>query len=141
MQVLIHLAGEEVGVTRNREVLGIQAKRKTVKKRIDQGKGTGGLLTNLAYPSYTYEGAEPGFAEHDLDEYDKTAQRLAWSRSLGVIRKAFNVEVELEKVWENHLDCMNHISMIRYGLLILSQWSSSIEMLQRQWRLWFSGHT
>lgn len=104
MRVLVHLAGDEVGVTRNTEVLGIQGKRKTVRKRIDPGKGMGGLLDSLAYPSYVYEGVEPGFAEHDLDEYDKTAQRLAWARSLDTVRKGFGVEVELEKVWENHLD-------------------------------------
>lgn len=104
MKVLVHLAGDEVGVTRNPEILGIQGKRKTVRKQVDPGKGMGGLLTNLAYPSYTYQDVEPGFAEHDLDEYDKVAERLAWSRSLDIVRKGFGVEVELEKVWENHLD-------------------------------------
>lgn len=104
MRMVVHLAGESVGVTRNQQVLGLQGKRRTVNKRIHSGKGIGGMLVDLAYPSYTYDGAEPGFAEHDLDEYDKVAERLAWSRSLDVVRKGFGVEVELEKVWENHLD-------------------------------------
>jgi hypothetical protein len=45
-------------------------------------------------PSYTYEGVQPGFAEHDLEEFDAVAAGLAWSRSLGVVRKAFGVDVE-----------------------------------------------
>lgn len=103
MKVLVHLAGHEVGVNRNPEVLGIQGKRRTVTKTIPDGTGVGGKL-KLAYPSYTYEGAEPGFAEHDLEEYDKVSARLAWSRSLDTVRKAFRAEVDLEKVWEEHLE-------------------------------------
>ena len=103
MKVLVHLAGHEIGVNRNREVLGIQGKRRTVTKTIPEGTGIGGSL-ELAYPSYTYEGAEPGFAEHDLDEYNKVAAGLAWSRSLDCVRKAFRAEVNLEKVWEQHVE-------------------------------------
>ena len=54
------------------------------------------------YPSFRYPSTEPGFAEHDLDEYDKTAATLAWSRTLGVLRKAFGMEVDLEAIWDNH---------------------------------------
>lgn len=104
MKVLVHLAGGEVGVTRNPEMLGIQGKRRTVTKRIPEGTGTGGLL-KLAYPSYTYDGVEPGFAEWDLDEWDKSAERLAWTRSLDVLRKAFGTEVPMEALWEEHLKC------------------------------------
>jgi hypothetical protein len=101
LKVLVHLAGGTVGVTRNAEVLGLQGKRRTVTKDIPAGTGTGGLL-KLAYPSYTYDGVEPGFAEHDLDEYNQLAERMAWSRSLDCVRKAFKAEVDLEKVWEEH---------------------------------------
>jgi hypothetical protein len=101
-KVLVHLAGESVGVTRTREVLGIQGKRRTLTKQIPHGTGTGGLL-KLAYPSYTYDGAEPGFAEHDLEEYERVAARIAWARSLDCVRKAFRSEVDLEKVWEEHI--------------------------------------
>ena len=37
------------------------------------------------HPSHTYPGTSPGFAESDLDEYDKSAARLAWSRTLGMM--------------------------------------------------------
>lgn len=44
-----------------------------------------------------------GFAEHDLDEFNKVAASLAWTRTLGTLRKAFNIEVDLEKIWEEHV--------------------------------------
>lgn len=55
-----------------------------------------------AFPSYTYSGVDVGFAEHDLDTFNKVAASLAWSRTLGVLRKAFKVEADLEKVWTQH---------------------------------------
>ncbi|KAF2230871.1 dienelactone hydrolase-like protein [Viridothelium virens] len=104
LKVLVHLpSGEEIGVSRNAEILGLQGKRRTVKKRVDPGLGSGGEL-NLGYKAYTYDGVEAGFAEHDLDEYEKVAERLAWSRSLGTVRKGFRVEVDLEGVWDRHTD-------------------------------------
>ena len=56
------------------------------------------------YPSFHYPDTEPGFAEHDLEDYDKTASTLAWSRSLGLLRRAFDtdLEVDLEHIWDNH---------------------------------------
>lgn len=54
------------------------------------------------YPSYTYPDTIPGFAEHDSDLYDKVASRLAWSRTLGLMRRAFRIDVDLEAIWENH---------------------------------------
>jgi len=67
----------------------------------------GGTL-KLAYPCYTYGGVEPGFAEHDLDEYDKIAERLAWTRSLGVVRKGLRMDVDdaLERIREETVECM-----------------------------------
>ena len=53
--------------------------------------------------SYNYPNAEPGFAEEDLDEYEKISAGLAWSRTLGTVRKGFGIEVDLEEVWEEHL--------------------------------------
>lgn len=55
-------------------------------------------------PSFKYEDTEEGFAEHDLDEYDKTAATLAWSRTLTVLRRAFGMEDQwdLEAIWDNH---------------------------------------
>jgi hypothetical protein len=51
---------------------------------------------------YTYESVLPGFAEQDLEEYDRIAAELAWSRTLGVLRAAFGIEADLERVWEEH---------------------------------------
>ncbi|KAK5988272.1 hypothetical protein PT974_12414 [Cladobotryum mycophilum] len=97
---LVHLiSGEEIGVTKQSQMIGIQGKRRTTRRKMESGMGTGGLL-QLAYPSYTYH-AQSGFAEHDLDEYDRVSADLAWSRSLATARKAFNhnadLELELEK--------------------------------------------
>lgn len=54
------------------------------------------------HSSYTYPDTAPGFAEHDDEHYDKIGSRLAWSRSLSVMRKGFGVDVNLESIWENH---------------------------------------
>ncbi|KAL8836233.1 MAG: hypothetical protein Q9170_003010 [Blastenia crenularia] len=54
------------------------------------------------FHSYSYPHAEPGFAEHDLDQFDKVSAGLAWSRSLELVRKGFEVEVDLERIWEDH---------------------------------------
>ncbi len=114
-RVLVHLAegtaGNEntVGVTRRPEVLGIQGKRRTVQKRVTPGIGAGGLQDKITYPVFTYEGVEPGFAEHDLDEYDAVADAIAWSRSLSMVRRGFSAEVNLEPVWEENEERMSHL--------------------------------
>lgn len=82
------------------EVLGIQGKRRTVRKRLDPGQGYGEIL-KLGYNAYTYSGCEPGFAEHDLDEYDAVAEQLAFTRSLTILRKGFRVEPDIEGVRDN----------------------------------------
>ena len=61
-----------------------------------QGFGT-------THPNYVYAGTEPGFAETDLEEYDRTSADLAWSRTLAAIRKAFRIDVDLEPLWEQYL--------------------------------------
>ncbi|USW56104.1 Putative NTF2-like domain superfamily protein [Septoria linicola] len=45
-----------------------------------------------AVHSYSYKNALVGFAEHDLETFDKIAAGLAWTRTLGVLRKAFKME-------------------------------------------------
>jgi len=50
-----------------------------------------------------YPDASAGFAEANCDEYDKVSASLAWSRTLGAVRRAFGIQVDLEEVWENHL--------------------------------------
>ncbi|KAK0283647.1 hypothetical protein LTR35_006106 [Friedmanniomyces endolithicus] len=56
-----------------------------------------------AFPSYVYAGVQPGFAESDLDEYDKIAASISWTRTLHTLRKAFKIDVDLEKIWEEHV--------------------------------------
>ena len=57
------------------------------------------------YRHYTYADAQPGFAETDLGVYDKVASGLAWSRTLGAVRKGFEIEVDLERIWDEHVEC------------------------------------
>lgn len=97
IKVLVHLAGAEIDVARNSEVLGIQGKRKTTRKRIDPGEGYGATL-KLGYRAYNYPGAEPGFAEHDLDEYDPIAESIAFTRTLSTLHKGFRLEPNIEGV-------------------------------------------
>ena len=54
--------------------------------------------------SYRYPYTEEGFAEHDMEEYDKTAARVSWSRTLRVLRRAFSMEDhwDLEAIWDDH---------------------------------------
>ncbi|KAL8721603.1 MAG: hypothetical protein Q9181_007674 [Wetmoreana brouardii] len=54
------------------------------------------------FHAYSYPHVAPGFAEQDLEEYDKISAGLAWSRSLELVRNAFDVEVDLEGIWEEH---------------------------------------
>lgn len=114
-RVLVHLAQgsgdneETVGIVRRPEVLGIQARRKTVTKRVTPGIGTGGLLAKMEYPAFTYEGVDPGFAEHDLEQYDAVADAIAWSRSLNVVRRGFGAEVNLERPWEDNMERKKHL--------------------------------
>ena len=108
LSVLVHLpAHSTVSVVRTPEILGIQGKRrKTVSKRVDGGVvGIGGRIVNLAVPTYTYPGVEAGWAERDLDEFDDVAERLAWSRSLGTVRRAsgcVGAELDLEAARDMH---------------------------------------
>ena len=53
---------------------------------------------------YVYPEAQPGFAEVDLGEFDKVSANLAWSRTLATLRKGFELEVDLERIWENHTE-------------------------------------
>ncbi len=53
---------------------------------------------------YIYPEVQPGFAEEDLDMFDKASANLAWSRTLATLRKGFEMEVDLEKIWENHTE-------------------------------------
>ncbi|KAK4497144.1 hypothetical protein PRZ48_011594 [Zasmidium cellare] len=102
VQVLVHLAGNEIGVHKHPEVLGIQGKQKTVKKRIDPGVGFGECL-KLGFRAYTYSGVKSGFAEQDLDEYDPIADGVAFTRSIACVRKGFRVDSDIEMMRDHHV--------------------------------------
>lgn len=53
--------------------------------------------------NYRYPDTQSGFAESDLEEFNKSAARVAWSRTLTILRKGFNVEADLEAAWSYHL--------------------------------------
>lgn len=55
------------------------------------------------YKTYVYNGVAPGFAESDLDDFDQISADLAWTRTLGLVRKALEIEVDLEATWEDHV--------------------------------------
>lgn len=101
LPVLVHLAGDTVDVTTIPVALGLQGKKKRKTRPINPGIGTGERL-ELAYPAYTYDHAQPGFAEHDMEEYDHLAADLAWTRTIKVLRKGFSREADLERRWEEH---------------------------------------
>lgn len=107
LSVLVHLAGDEVGVVRQSQIVGFQGKRRVVARAL-QGVGAGGRArvagAECAYPCYWYTAAAPGFAESDLDEYEAVAADLAWSRSLGAVRKAMGIDVDVERVVEGNLE-------------------------------------
>lgn len=101
LRVLTHLAGSTVDVTTVPTALGLQGKKRRRTRQINPGIGTGERL-NIGFPTYTYEYVQPGFAEHDLDEYDRLASELAWTRSLHVLRRGFGKDLDLEGRWEEH---------------------------------------
>ncbi|EAW20536.1 dienelactone hydrolase [Aspergillus fischeri NRRL 181] len=103
VRFLTHLAGETVDVTTVPTALGLQGKKRRTTRRINQGIGTGERL-NIGHQAYTYDNVQPGFAEHDLEEYDRLAAELAFSRSLQVIRSTVTDKTDLEKGWEDHLE-------------------------------------
>ncbi|PWY75526.1 dienelactone hydrolase [Aspergillus heteromorphus CBS 117.55] len=103
VKVLMHLAGNTVDVVTIPTVIGLQGKRHRSTKRIDPGIGTGERL-KIGWPAFTYESVQPGFAEHDLEEYDRLASDLAWSRTLETLRKAYGKDRDLEGKWEEELE-------------------------------------
>ncbi|PYH47175.1 dienelactone hydrolase [Aspergillus saccharolyticus JOP 1030-1] len=103
LRVLCHLAGNTVDMITIPTALGLQGKKKRTTKKINPGIGTGERL-NIGWPTFTYASVEPGFAESDLEEYDRLASDLAWSRTLQVLRKAFGKDLDLEWRWEEHLE-------------------------------------
>jgi dienelactone hydrolase len=101
LKVLVHLAGTSIDVTTQPQVAGLQGKRRRKTRPINPGIGTGERM-HLAYPAFTYEYAQPGFAEHDMEEYNHLAANIAWTRTVQTLRKGFCRDVDLERRWEEH---------------------------------------
>lgn len=89
MEVVVHLAGDEVGEVHHSQLAGVEGKRKVVRHDLKDAKGKGKKL-DMAYPCYKYD-AEPGFAERDLDVYDEDSAEQAKDRTLMAVKKAFRV--------------------------------------------------
>lgn len=122
-------------MTKQTQMIGIQGKRRTTRKKVEAGIGTGGSL-RLAFPSYTYH-AEPGFAEHDMEEYNRICAELAWSRSLATARKAFGIDPDLELVLENHIQSESHSRTDRSYCIVSNstpQASSSPTIRNKLWQ-------
>ncbi|KAH7009286.1 dienelactone hydrolase [Microdochium trichocladiopsis] len=102
IQVLVHLAGSDVGVVKRAQMVGIQGKDRARHRQIDAGLGVGGRLPGIKYPAYSYD-AEPGFAEHDLKEYEPVSAELAWTRSLSAAKKAFQIDIDLEEIVDTNI--------------------------------------
>lgn len=111
LRILVHLAGKSVDVLAVPTVLGLQGKKRRKTRPVNPGIGTGERL-QLTYPAFTYDYAQPGFAEYDLEEYDQLAAGLAWTRTVDVLRKGFSREADLERRWEEHQES-RQISVIR----------------------------
>ena len=98
--ILVHLANGSLGIRKRPEILGIQGKPKTVKRRVARGIGLGGEM-KFNFPSYKYD-SPVGFAEEDLEDHDPIAAELAWSRTLRVLREAFGMKVDIEKIRDEY---------------------------------------
>ncbi|RAH86141.1 hypothetical protein BO86DRAFT_415633 [Aspergillus japonicus CBS 114.51] len=99
MQVLVHLANQTVNVHYPPSKTGHKAT--VVRKQVGPGVGIGDRLA-LGYAAFSYVGALPGFAEHDLEEYSRIPAQVAWSRTLGALQRGFRrvAAVDLERVWD-----------------------------------------
>lgn len=82
---------------------GTRRKLSIERRRIRTGIGTGDRLS-LGYLAYAYPYADAGFAEHDLEQYDRISADLAWGRTVKALQVGFRREPDLEKVWEDVQD-------------------------------------
>lgn len=101
LPVLVHLAGNTIDVLTQPQALGLQGKKRRKTRPIQPGIGAGERM-RLAYPAFTYEYAEPGFAEHDMQEYNNLAADLAWTRTVKALRKGFSRDADLERRLDDH---------------------------------------
>lgn len=132
LQVLVHLAGQTVDVLVQPVALGLQGKKRRQTRPLNPGVGTGERL-DLGYPTFTYDNAEPGFAETDLEEYDHLSADLAFTRTLKALRKGYSRDPDLERRWEDHVEGESRSISCRLNMLINLQPSSSRPTLKRLW--------
>ncbi|KAK2824769.1 hypothetical protein FQN49_007493 [Arthroderma sp. PD_2] len=52
---------------------------------------------------YVYANSQVGFAQHDSTQYDPVTARLAWTRTVACLREGFDINPDLEPIWERHL--------------------------------------
>ncbi len=55
--------------------------------------------------AYAYPGAGPGFAVPGAGDYDKSPADMAYTRTLGLLRKVMGPIYELSALWEAHRAC------------------------------------
>jgi len=104
LHLAVHIIGPSISVEKTPEVLGIQGKKRLVNRKIQEGLGVGGEM-RFSFPAWRYDApARAGFAESDLEEYDEIASGLAWARSLGCLRTAFGMKVDLEATRDRWVD-------------------------------------
>lgn len=99
--MIVHLAGPTIDILHTPTALGLQGKTRRKTRQLRPGMGTGERF-RWAYPAYTYDQAQPGFAELDMEEYNNIASDLAWTRSIKVLRKGFCRDVDIEKGLEEN---------------------------------------
>ena len=54
--------------------------------------------------TYVYRGAGEGFAAPDSDAYDKSSTELAYSRTLGLLRRVLGPRYDLDTIWDRHTE-------------------------------------
>ena len=86
---------------------------------------------------YSYEGVEAGFAQENHDQYEKVSASLAWSRSLATLRKSFEIEVDLEKIWDDHVARKSsYLREFGHETADLRQWNLSPKMQTQRCQPW-----
>jgi carboxymethylenebutenolidase len=67
--------------------------------------GAGEAASVRGVTEYRYPGTVSGFSLPESAAYDKAAAEMAFSRTLGLLRKAIGPEYDLDALWEIHRAC------------------------------------
>jgi hypothetical protein len=65
-----------------------------------------------SFKTYVYPDTCPGFAESDLEEFDRFAAGLSWGRTLACLRRGFGMVVDLEEVVDEYIKCKTDFPFI-----------------------------